>query len=486
MKFLNSLAALVALSAILSGCTEKIDTPPESEQGSKDGKYIVVAKAGETNYILTTDDLSASDKLTVLGNGLALTRSASRWVSHENGMLFGIIGMGGSTWHAASYILNEEGNVEQKFYYEGLSSNSAHGIIGDYLVTTRTTETSSGNDFVTIDGGEKSYAKYFNEFWLSSIDGKIEGKPHIAENYVGNGEACRMVTMIEAGGKVYVVLTLDGMTPYAQQKWPDKVLDPDYPAKGDASGGGPGFYKGEIPITQYPDEAWVAVYNSREDFVNRKAYKTFKTDKMSAAYTGAWHQPYSSSYLTDDEEYIYLFSAGGSRTHKGYVCDVDGDGIRETELKTKVGTKPSSVMRIKVGEENFDASYDVVNIEAADIGAYTFTNVWYMNNHNFLLKMYNEEGAITSTSAAPVSATRLAIYNGETKKISWVTGLPDYNTITSIGVPYSENGLTYIPIVTETASMPSLYVINAVQGTATKGRDIETDEVSAINYLKAK
>ena len=54
-------------------------------------------------------------------------------------------------------------------------------------------------------------------------------------------------------------------------------------------------------------------------------------------------------------------------------------------------------------------------------------------------------------------------------------GLPATENIASLGTPYCENGVAYIPVVTTDGSSPALYRIDPVTASATKGLTIVTN-----------
>ena len=79
----------------------------------------------------------------------------------------------------------------------------------------------------------------------------------------------------------------------------------------------------------------------------------------------------------------------------------------------------------------------------------------------------------------------LAVFKGESGVLTPVTnGLPAKEDIASLGTPYSENGVAYIPVVTTDGSSPALYKIDPVTASATKGLTIVTnDNVQAVGKL---
>ena len=496
MHFIKSLTAFTMCAAVLSSCSSDDDITPTPEPTPGDqGKFIVAVNSGSsssTSYVLTTDNLD-SGKISVVGQGLQTSQKVTNWIFHNKGILFGIMGRGGSVYDAASYVLDAEtSKVKELFEYKNLPSNLSHGILRDNALCFTTKQHVDGNDFQTLDDNTKVYPKYLAESWLSGLDGKHTPKSRAAENFVGNGEAARMTNVVEAGGKVYAPVYMDGRTAYSMKKWPNIPFDKELVAPGIRNLGGQSIYTGEIPVTQFPDSAWVAVYNSVSDFENENgAYTVMRTGKMPAAYGGSWSNPTVSTFATADGEYVYLFSSSDARNHKGFRVAEPGVEPPKTqdpaflpvELKTVVGTKPASVMRIKAGSTEFDSSFDVVNLQAGNAGDRTFYECWYMSGHNFLLNMYSTEGNYSSSKNP---RNLLAIFNGETKQINLVSGLPSIETIKSVSDPYTKDNLTYIAVTTTKNEFPVIYIIDAAKQSATKGATIEADDVVGIGYLPAK
>ena len=433
------LLLFAASVADLTSCSDENSGTPDPGTPTV-GKFIVTVNSGSSNttsYILPTDKLD-SGELSVESHGLPTTQKVTDWVFHKEGILFGIMGKSGAVFDAASYVLNANtGKVEDLYEYKNLPSDLSYGILRNNTLCFTTKQRVDGDDFQTLSDGTKAYPKYFAESWLAST-GKHSPKTRVAENYVGNGEAARMTTVVEAGGKVYAPVYMDGRTAYSMKKWPEIAFDKDLVAPGIRNLGGQSIYTGEIPVTQFPDSAWVAVYNSVSDFENENgSYTVMRTNKMSAVYGGSWSNPTVSTFATADDEYVYLFSASDARNHKGFRVAEPGvnppktsdPSVLPVELKTIVGTKPASVMRIKAGETEFDSSFDVVNLQTGNAGDRTFYECWYMSGHNFLLNMYSTEGNYSSSNNPK---NLLAIFNGETKQINLVTGLPSVETITAL------------------------------------------------------
>lgn len=139
-------------------------------------------------------------------------------------------------------------------------------------------------------------------------------------------------------------------------------------------------------------------------------------------------------------------------------------------------TLPAGVVRIKAGTETFDESY-YCNIEAQSNGK-SFVRSWHLTEDYFLLLMYDRP--LTETG---FTANQLAVYKGEDKKLTYVTGLPDAGIITGFAnSPYTENGIVYMPVTTSDGN-PAIYTINPKTAVAAKGLVVGSTQISGAGRL---
>ena len=99
--------------------------------------------------------------------------------------------------------------------------------------------------------------------YLNAKDGTTSTNQQdiLAENFLGNGEKVTMAGFVEANGKLYTSIIPMGMSHYGVNTWPDKVLSQDYVATGTGGSGSGKYTAGQIPSTQYPDNAYIAIYS---------------------------------------------------------------------------------------------------------------------------------------------------------------------------------------------------------------------------------
>ena len=105
--------------------------------------------------------------------------------------------------------------------------------------------------------------------YLNTHDGKTTTNTGdiFAENYLGNGEKVTMSGFVEANDKLYTSIIPMGMSHYGVNTWPEAIINKTYVATTQGGIGAGTYTPGEIPDTQIPDSAFVAIYsgNSFDD-----------------------------------------------------------------------------------------------------------------------------------------------------------------------------------------------------------------------------
>ena len=150
------------------------------------------------------------------------------------------------------------------------------------------------------------------------------------ENFLGNGEYVTFAGILEANNKIYTAPIPMGLSVYGSAfedgKW---VKYPELVKTEDGGSNSSSYEKGELQWTQYPNEAWVAIYND-ENFNNPTL---IRTDKISYACGRMRSQYYQTIWAADNGD-VYVFSPS-------YAKIMDAD-VQKTNL-------PAGVVRIKAG-----------------------------------------------------------------------------------------------------------------------------------------
>lgn len=452
-----SLLLMIAAGVMMSSCDKPAPDGGNGEVNENESSYVVAASVDGTSYLLTAPTLDEG-KISVVGNGMEVI-GATYWVFKNQQYLFGLVYNKGGNGTGASYYLNESGRIKEKYTYE-YNRITTYGSWGDNVVTASTGDAPAS---MADQEGNLPQVLLFN--YLNSEDGSQTSSSAMSENFLGNGEKVHFSGLVEANGKLYTSVIPGGMSKYGVNRWPECVTDPLLVAQSDGGSSSSSYQAGEIPSTQYPDNAFVAIY-SGSSFDEEPVIA--QTDKIGYA-CGRYRSQYYQTIWAADNGDIYVFSPGFGRTTES-----------SDDLKKVVGKNPSGVMRIKAGSTSFDDSY-YVNLETVGT-KHPLYRCWHISDDYFLLQLYNggvEEMMKGSTS----DVSELVVFQGSTGKITPVSGLPD-DLAGFGGEPFGENGKMYIAVTVTGGDYPAFYYIDALTGVATKGLTVEADGLDSAGKLK--
>ncbi len=446
-------AMMMACSLFIS-CSDDKDEPDPNPTPNPNpeevANYIVTATAEEANSIITVETLSEGS--TTAKNNGKVTETGSYWIYYQDKYLYRLVYNQGNAGTSSAYILNAEGNVEERDNRFETRRFTSYGIYNNTLIT------SSTGDMGTENADENGFLP--KGFLFTSLNMDTENKTEKdvirSENFLGNGEYVTLAGLLQVNNKIYSAAVPMGLSQYGvKANNGEYVIYPEL-VKTESGGSNSGAYlEGELQWTQYPNEAWLAIFDND----NFSSKKLIKTDKISYAAGRMKSQYYQMIWPAENGD-VYVFSPSYAKT---MTADVQ---------KT---TLPAGVVRIKAGAEEFDPDY-YCNIEEQSSGA-SFVRSWHITEDYFLLLMYDRP--LTETG---FTANQLAIFKGEDKKLTYVTGMPA--EVTGFGnTPYIEDGTAYVP-VTIGNSQPAVYYINPKTAAATKGIVVESSQISSVGKLK--
>lgn len=457
---LRGLAAMMLACCLFTACSDDNDplppgpdpTPTPEPTPEVVSSYVIAASTGENGILLTNDKLNEGT-ITTKNNGLT-TESGTYWVYFKDKYLYRLVYNQGNAGVGSSYILTEEGKIEERDVTFETKRFTSYGFYNNYLIT------SSAGDMSKKD--ENGFAA--KGFMFSYLDVEKEtitnSEAVEVENYLGNGEYVTLAGILQVGSKIYSAPIPMGLSQYgAKANNGEWVIYPEL-VKTESGGSNSGAYlKGELQWTQHPNEAWVAIYND-EKFENPKL---IKTDKISYACGRNKSQYYQMIWAADNGD-IYVFSPSYAK-----VMTAD---VQKTNL-------PAGVVRIKAGTDEFDASY-YSNIEEQS-GGKSFVRSWHLTEDYFMLLMYDRPFSETG-----YTANQLAIFKGSTGKLTYVTGMPATDIVTGFGnTPYVEDGTAYVAVTIKDAQ-PAIYCINPETAQATKGLTVESTQISGVGKLTSQ
>lgn len=448
--------ASVCLSAAFTACSsddpENIVGPtPDKADGDK---YVIAATVDNVTTLLAVDSISGGS-VSAVGNGYE-TDGGTYYIFKDKEALFCLAYNQGSAGTGSSYYLNANGRIQPGLTFE-CARFTSYGFWGNNVITT-----STGNSTVTDDEG--NYAQGFLVNYLDATTGSLRSRTYPGENYLGNGEKVCFSGFVEKNGKLYTSVIPMGMSKYGVKAFP-QFANPQYIAQVGGGSNSNSYQAGEIPSTQYPDSAFVAIY-SGSDFSETPVIA--RTNKIGYACGRSRSQYFQTIWAADNGD-IYVFSPGYGRTTKG-----------DATLARVTGQLPSGVVRIKAGETDFDPTY-YYNLETLG-NRHELYRCWHIDEDYFLLQFYTN-----GIDSRGQNTLELGVFKGSTGQLAMVTGLPALEQLTSFGQnPFAEDDGIYMPVVTNDGRKPALYRIDAATATATRGIEIEAASVSAIGLLSPR
>ncbi len=415
MKTNISKAFLVlAFAAIFTSCSKKDANVTPEEPGTENpdrlGNFVIAvtpaASTGVADYLLSTTNLESGVK-SIIGNGIEQDGTYRYYVTHNNKFFSMLYGQGNpgavTTYNIKEGKLNKLSNFQTE-------TVQAFAPVNDDLLLVKIPR--------NIATPLANFYRVNTNTLLISGEGTID--VHAPSN---NGETAFFSWIKQVGDKVYA--------PYFSIK----------ACCNDAFG------------TDYPDNAWIAVYSYPE----MKLEKVIKDDRTS----------FIGRYFTDglgvvENGDVYAFSS--SVATKGGAL---------------TSTKPSAITRIKAGTTEFDKTY-FMNVETASNG-YIITNWLYLGNNNFLVN-----ADAKADKAAFNTGKRIGVINVVDKTFKMVTGLPEVSQIqavTSNNYSPQDGKTAYIGINLKDGSS-YVYKVDGSTATGTKGLKVEGGAITAIQHLQ--
>ena len=454
-------AVVILLTALLFASCDS-DTPAIDNGNNNNTevteKYVIAATTGEVNHLLTTDALDKGS-ISSKGNGEE-TEIGSYWIYYQDKYLFRLVYNQGNAGVSSSYLLNNKGEIEERDHTYEIKRFTSYGTYKNLIITSSTGDL--GKDLEDSNGYlPKGFL--FSYLDVNSETYRSNQEVILSENYLGNGEFVTLAGIQETNNKIYSAAIPMGLSQYGVKSEGGKYVKYPHLVKTEDGGSLSSAYKkDELQWTQYPNEAWVAIYNN-ETMTNPKL---IKSDKISYA-AGRYRSQYYQMIWTADNGDIYLFSPSYAKT------------MANEEQRT---TLPAGVVRIKAGDDEFDTSY-YCNIEE-QTGGNSFLRTWHIGGNSFLMLMYDEP-FVPNFDSTNTPATKLAIFNAESQKLSYVSGLPSSDKIQGFAnTPYFEDGTAYVGITTVDGQHPSVYSIDIKTATASKGITVESSQITALGKLK--
>ncbi|WP_417885390.1 DUF4374 domain-containing protein [Zunongwangia sp.] len=409
MKKINLYAfTMVVLSIFSFSCSED-DDGPRGENYVEKGEYIITAtpqeSEGVADYVLNVESLTGG-KTTLLGNGIEQDGTYRYYITNNN-KFFSLLYGQGDPGAVNNYQLESDMSLTKSPSLPSETVQTFTNVNDDVLMT----RVSRNSDNPTAEW----YRLNTNTFSFDS-NGQIN-----TADLAPEGEQAFFTWMTQVGNKVYA--------PFMSMK----------ACCNDAWG------------TEYPDQAWVAVYS----YPSMNLEKVIEDDRTS--FLGRYFN--SGLEVTDNGE-VYAFSSSVATLNKEFTS-----------------SKPSAITKINPSIMEFDEDY-FFNLEEASNGYY-IASQHYASNGKFVVMMRSIED-----KGAYSSGNKLAVVDVYAKTFSWISGLPDANqvsSITSTNYTSEDGNMVHIGINTEAGNY--VYNIDVASASANRGLEVEAGSITAISKL---
>ncbi|MFR9620722.1 MAG: DUF4374 domain-containing protein [Rikenellaceae bacterium] len=493
---------------------------------------IVSSSTGDTSMVLLTSESISEGSATVIGQGTELTTTASEWSRSADGSYFYSIKDNGGTdaTDVVQYYLDASTSMMKVKRQYSAAAYHTWGMWGDKFATTRNLTSSAAADMVTVSNSGTSngmgdgdyYAAISMTSYCDPNGTSAVTNSYYTNNYIGkyedeysNGETATVVGFATAGDYVYASYATTGVTHYAIAKGADCGWSEDnrkYVAQGAGS-----YYNsidasnsfsvtGGVPFPLTPGNTYIARYPLSGSFESEPTF--IISDKMGQAFGRTTGNPLNTVVPNADDEYVYIFSPGTTRRYSTdlnnsedidvtqYVVDTEGTTtteIMDDSLFVNTTNKGASVMRIKYGAAEFDSSFGtdgVLEFESL-MDNYTFSRVWHLTGTKFLLRVIHTQYLYNASHKEDVGDAHFYIFDTATGTPTKVSGLPEPSEFTdqgsrAIGEPYIEDGTAYIPMATNTAAYPAIWIVDSSTAAASKGLEVQCSSIVCIGKLIAQ
>jgi hypothetical protein len=466
-NFYGSALMAALMMAALTACSDdddNNDTPNVVPDTEATGAFVFatsVTSSGETANVLLTSTTLDGGTVSAINNGL-VNDGATEWIYFKQKYLYALTYNQGNAGTTRSYILGADGQMQARAAEYKVSRFTSFGTYGDYIIASSTGDGLS--DYADAAGNLPkmlllTYLDAENEV-SSSSDSRANKDNLMSENFLGDGEYVTLSGYLESDGKLYAGVVPMGLSVYGASIDGGKYIKAGNEDLVKTESGGTSssaYVKGELQGTQYPNRCCIALFDNEQ----LEGKRILSTDKISYP-TGRYKSQYYQTIRQADNGDIYVFSPSFAKTMS--------DARQQTTLA-------AGVVRIKKGATDFDADY-YYNIEAQADGK-SFQRCLNAGGSCFLLQMYS--APLTSNQQV---ANELAIFNGETGKLTYVSGLPDVNVISGFSKnTYVEDGYVYIALYTSDSNYPAVYKIDNQTAVATKAVELQVTSVAALGKL---
>lgn len=407
MHIKNTLILLATLTAF-SGCKNDDQVAPRTE-----GNFVVavtpVATEGAADYLITASSLDTG-QISTAGQGVEQDGTYRYYVSYKNRLYSMLYGQGNPG--AVTVYDLVDGNLRKVANSVTETVHAFAPVQDDILL-------------VKVPRSNTNPVANWYSFSTESLNVTRQGDIQTADLRHNTGEQAYFSWIKQVGDQVYA--------PYFSIK-----------ACCDQAFG-----------TDYPDSAWVAVFN----YPDMTLDTVISDDRTS----------FIGRYFTDGME---LVENGDLYAYSSSVASADGSDENITS------TKPSAVTRINAGSKEFDPDY-FFNFQEVS-GGLNITD-WTYLGHNKFIVFSNQKSDKTLYGTGDI----VGIIDVVDQSYQPISGLPDQVKSFTGRSNYTPNdGRTgYIGVNLETG-IGYIYKIDAQTATATQGLRVEGGTITAIQHFQ--
>jgi hypothetical protein len=403
MNIKLKLAALFVTAFTLSVSCSDDDA---ASGGDNTGSFIVTvtpaASEAVADYLLTSGTLE-SGKISILGNGVEQDGTYRYYVTHNNKFFSMLYGQGNPG--AVTAYNMEDGKLKKLTNFQTETVQAFAPVNNDLLL-------------MKISRNAATPSSLWYKVSTESLTITAEGSFNSLE-MTGLGELAHFTWLKQVGDKVFA--------PYQTIK--DRNFN-----------------------TDYPDQAWIAVFN----YADMKLEKIIKDDRTS--FIGSYFRDGLNVAENGD---VYAFSPSAA--------------TKDGKLSS---TKPSAITRIKAGTTEFDDYY--FDVDAAS-GGLNVTSWLYVGENKYIVLSQDK-----SERTAYPTGLRVGIINVADKTYKTVAGFPavaDIDMVTTNNYTPKDGRTGYIGVTLKTGAS-YVYKIDATALTATRGLEVEGGGITAIQHLE--
>ena len=397
----------LAFAAVLGSCSKKEKGETVAENP---GNYILavspVASTGVADYLLTAGSLE-NGTISTKNNGVEQDGTYRYYVTHNNKFFSMLYGQG-NPGAVTTYNI-KDGKLAKLSNFQ-TETVQAFAPVNDDILLIKIPR--------SIANPLANWYRVNTNSLLIAAEGTIN-----VQTPSNNGESAHFSWIKQVGTKVFA--------PYFSIK----------------------ACCGESFGTNYPNNAWIAVYS----YPDMKFEKVIQDDRTS--FIGRY---FTAGLGVVENGDVYAFSSSVATT----------GGVLSS-------SKPSAITKIKAGTTEFDKSYFVDFEEVS--GGLVITNWLYIGANNFVVNATPK----AERGAYAVGKT-IGILNVVDKTFKKVNGLPasaDINSITTTNYTPKDGKTAHLGINLKDGTS-YVYKIDAGTQTASKGLKVEGGLITAIQFLK--